>query len=89
MGDGDQESYITCMSDIYDAGDLEYNNEDENDAYDDQDDEIVSVVEDLLLDDTTAPLTQTDRQRLQGFIDPNPLTSPPDEESDVGKRKKR
>ena len=89
MGDGDQESYITCMSDIYDAGDLEYNNEDENDAYDDQDDEIVSVVEDLLLDDTTAPLTQTDRQRLQGFIDPNPLTSPQDEESDVGKRKKR
>lgn len=77
------------MSDIYDAGDLEYNSDDESDAYDDQDDEIVTVVEDWLLDDTTAPLTQTDRQRLQGLIDPNPLTAPPDDESDVGTRKKR
>ena len=77
------------MSDIYDAGDLEYNSDDENDAYDDQDDEIVPVDSIWAFDDTSAPLTQSDRQRLRGFIDPNPLTAPPDDESDVGKRKKR
>ena len=77
------------MSDIYDAGDLEYNSDDESDAYDDQDDEIVPVDSIWSLDDTSAPLTQNDIHRLQGFIDPNPLTSPQDEESDVGKRKKR
>ncbi len=56
---------------------------------DDQDDDIVPMDSIWSFDDTSAPLTQDDRQKLQGFIDPNPLTAPPEEESDIGKRKKR
>ena len=76
------------MSDIYDAGDLEYNSDDENNAYDDQDDDIVQV-DAMLFDDTSAPLTHDDRLKLQGYVDPNPLTSPPEDESDIVNRKKR
>ncbi len=44
---------------------------------DDQDDDIVPVDSIWSFDDTSAPLTQDDRQKLQGFIDLNPVTAPP------------
>jgi hypothetical protein len=76
------------MSDIYDAGDLEYNSDDESDAYDDEDNDIVPLDSVWSLDDASAPLTQNDRHRLQGFIDPNPLTAPPDDDDEAGARQR-